>query len=1316
MRLPENLLESASWAGVALVQVTIFTLLGLLAWLASRRGSPALRGAVLRATLVGLLVVPVLAALVPTWLPLPDCLCPAFSAAPLPQAAIPPPSPAPATEPATPLVLVTQPSLKSFLDVEITQQIGDMGPGKTRAEAVILELASPLDDTPTPAPTAEPARASWSGAEFLLGLWLLGALFCFLRALWALALLYRRARQARPIRDPEWTDCVATLAERHGLPAVALRESAGITSPMTLGLFRPVILLPTSRRSWSAEQREWILGHELAHIRRRDFLAGLLTELVLCLCWFHPLVRWLAGRLRLEQEFAADAWVASMLDDSIDYVRCLARLALEQGRERASLAPALWRRRPEILRRIDMLRRNPMGFPLHLGRRTTWALTALAVVLCLIVAGVGPLRSTAEAQPATEKSTEVKPTADAQGDPLPDGALARLGTTRLRHGADVTFVAFGPEGKTLITAGQDNTIRLWDLASRKEIRRFTRAKPPALKPPEGKDKPAPTEKDVAQAMMEIMGGAQNNSGSIRAAVAAGGKILAAGSGNSIHLWDVETGKELRSIDDVGGGLAGLVFSPDGRTLAGRTSNGSLYLWTVETGKQLHHIKPAKRPANNDGLVLTFGGRPAIAPGLAFTPDSKSLVAVATEYEKDQAIRYIKVWNAATAEEERKIKVPEGANVTALAAAPGGKYLAFGAGDAVHVCEADTGKEIRQLKPADGGVVAMVFALDGKTLAVRGRNQRVRLWETETGKELHQLNDAESPARYGGIAVLGGDFSGPEVRALAVSPDGKWVASAVGSSARIWDAATGKELPFPGGHWRAPFAVVLCSDGKSVVSWGFDRMIRRWEAGTGKLLDSFAAPARTTSAAFSPDGGTVALANADNTIRLHDTKTGKEVGRLKGHENGIAALAFSPDGKVLASRGSRDNAIRLHDVAKGAEVRQMVLRPRDTGGNDGIVLILGGGARSSRGTGPSLTFSPDGRMLIAPQSGSDEPGNTLVFLDAATGKELRKLESGQPIKSFAISADSRTLATENADGTIGLWEVASGKERGRLGKAVAKEPSATEQGLMRLAVAIEGVSGGFNEPGGPVGLSFSPDGRALAVRGPDLAVRVWDTSTGKEIGRFKGHTGRIETVSFAPNGKAVASGSGDTTVLLWDAPSVLKDLAPVRTIELPATEIETLWTDLAGADAMKARQAAQKLAAAPKQVVPFLGQHLKPVARVDAQKLAGWIADLESEKFAVRQEAIDNLLKTGEQAIPPLQKVLASAPPLETRKRVEELLDRLTGGTLTTEQLRLVRALEALEQIASPEAHQLLQTLADGAPGTLPTREAQAALSRMGDKR
>src|SRR5262249_13894593 len=190
-----------------------------------------------------------------------------------------------------------------------------------------------------------------------------------------------------------------------------------------------------------------------------------------CLCWFHPLVRWLAGRLRLEQEYAADARAASAAGDAMDYVRCLARLALEQGAGRGSPAPALWRRRPEILRRIDMLRRNRDGLPPRLGWRTAGAVVVLAAAACVAVAGIGPLRAIAvgAAPPDAAPGANAPVVADVQGDPLPAGAVARLGTNRWRHGSTIHYVAFGPEDKTLVTAGQDNTVRLWDMTTGREI-------------------------------------------------------------------------------------------------------------------------------------------------------------------------------------------------------------------------------------------------------------------------------------------------------------------------------------------------------------------------------------------------------------------------------------------------------------------------------------------------------------------------------------------------------------------------------------------------------------------------------------------------------------------------------------------------------------------------------------------------------------------------------------------------------------------------------------------------------------------------------
>jgi beta-lactamase regulating signal transducer with metallopeptidase domain len=491
MRFPESVLFLGPWASVALVRVTLVALLGWLAWLLARRGGPALRTAILLAALVGLLLIPAVALVAPVWLSLPEwAYLPNAEPLDISPDNIPASPPSSPNDPTVFALLVTQPPMEEKANPEIAREQGGEITLPVKTEAVVLNFASSPEDSLSPAHPAAPPRPSWSWAGLLGTLWLLGAVVCLSRTLVRLAVLYRRAGQARPIRNRVWIDSVESLTRRSGLPTVALRESRKIASPLTLGLFRPVILLPRGRRSWSAEQRTLILEHELAHVRRRDFLAGLLAELAVCLCWFHPLVRWLASRLRLEQEYAADAWVAAAAADSTDYVRCLARLALELDRGHGLLAPAFWRRRPEMLRRIDMLRRNPKGLPLRLGARAGCTVAVLTAVLCMAVGGVGPLHSAANSSNENENvpDNKDKATVDRLGDPLPENARARFGTTRMRHGAEVTFVAFGPGGKSLLTAGRDNTIRLWDLAGGKELRRFALPKPVPIKRPEGKDR------------------------------------------------------------------------------------------------------------------------------------------------------------------------------------------------------------------------------------------------------------------------------------------------------------------------------------------------------------------------------------------------------------------------------------------------------------------------------------------------------------------------------------------------------------------------------------------------------------------------------------------------------------------------------------------------------------------------------------------------------------------------------------------------------------------------------------------------------------
>ena len=653
-------------------------------------------------------------------------------------------------------------------------------------------------------------------------------------------------------------------------------------------------------------------------------------------------------------------------------------------------------------------------------------------------------------------------------------ALTRFGTTRLRHGAEVTFVAFGPGGKTLLTAGRDNTIRLWSLADGKELRRFAPPKPAAKSPEE---KPKKDEKAQVDFMKLMAGGGGENS---RIALSADGKTIAVSRGAVIQLYNVETGEELRPIEGKGNGFIGLLFSPDGKTLAGRTADGTLHLWATDTGKEIRQVAPSPRP-RNDGIAFVLGGGgDANAPGMAFTPDSKVLAAAATDYIKDGETHSVKFWDVATGKETLQIKAA--GNVGAVAVAPDGQLVAYGIGNTLHLWDVKTGKEVRQIKPSGGRIVAIAFTPDGKALAIRGRNQKLGLWDPQTGNELHLLSDAQADQRSaGGLMLMMPGVSAPEMRALAISADGKQVVSAAGSTIRLWETSTGKEVPLSDGHWTVPASITLARDGKTMVSWGADRVVRRWAAATGKLLGMFAAPPRTTQAALSRDGQTVALANADNTIRLHDTATGKELRRFPAGASGAAALAFAPDAKMLASRDNEGNTIRLYDVAEGRELRQVTLRQeRDPA--QGFVLVLGGGG--SRSTGPGLAFSPDGKLLAVPGPGGGDSGNTVVLIDAAAGKALRKIELPQSVRSLVFSPDGRTLATENVDRTITLWETASGKKRVDLGKTAAAPPRPNGGGR-NVSFVIDGMGGGFPDPAGPVGLAFSPDGRALAA--PDLTA-------------------------------------------------------------------------------------------------------------------------------------------------------------------------------------------------------------------------------------
>jgi hypothetical protein len=359
----------------------------------------------------------------------------------------------------------------------------------------------------------------------------------------------------------------------------------------------------------------------------------------------------------------------------------------------------------------------------------------------------------------------------------------------------------------------------------------------------------------------------------------------------------------------------------------------------------------------------------------------------------------------------------------------------------------------------------------------------------------------------------------------------------------------------------------------------------------------------------------------------------------------------------------------------------------------------------------------------------------VLWDTATGKEVRRLRGHNPIRSVAFSPDGKQLAW--VDRRVHLSETDTGDELLRW--PVGKSGMPCFVAFSRDGTAVcAGGDGGQAEfacwdadtgrelrrlPGPPKGLvrcyALSPDGRALAVsavlpntgnvRSPNPpALALWELRTGKIRRRLSGHEGPVDALVFAPDG-ALLSASYDSTALLWEGlrPAPAEKAAD----RLSAAEAKERWTALAGADAERAYDALRDLVRSPQATVPLLEKALRPVRLAGPKQAAALIRDLASEKYPVREAATRALEDLAEGAEPALRQALLGERTLETRRRLEQVLEKL-GPLKSPQRLRELRAVEVLEALGSPRARRLLEGLAQGLPQARLTQEARGSLRRL----
>jgi WD40 repeat protein len=912
--------------------------------------------------------------------------------------------------------------------------------------------------------------------------------------------------------------------------------------------------------------------------------------------------------------------------------------------------------------------------------------------LLALVAGLSlVLHQTAHAEPVEEGQAAP---VDAFGDPLPAGARARMGSVRLRQSRGVSFVAFVAEGKELVSAGNDGTVRVWEVATGKELRRFEL--------PGGSMGGGSSSMSSGDIRIVHHYEAPNNAPVI---LTADGTTLAAlGNDAAVHMWDVAKGTKLRRFRLKGDWPDHIVFSPDGKQLASWGDDQVVYLANAVTGQALRQL--GKTADENRRVYVGRTGKP-----LTYSPDGKHIATYIVERDQGSVNGLITIWDTETAKQVRQIKVPHRYYSGTLCYAPDGKSICFASTEgALHFFDPETGKEQRKLDRRDNQHInTLVLAPDGKSFATRESQWGpVLLRDTASGKDIKKFGEDAHPEASGFFTNWSwGDAALTDV---AFSPDGRQLAVGMASGAiRLWDVAGGKELLPAGGHQGAVTALFVSADGKTLTSTAADSTLRRWDLATGKEQGRVALPAGAGRAVYSPDGKTFAFGTGTDKLHLWDAATGKERHVFTcGGKLGWAlppaggGLTLTADGKRLALR-DYDGTIRLYDPLNGAEAGKFSIKVPD---QPTVAFV--------NGVAPGIAYTADGsRLAIVGGSGAGDvnafdnglsAGNSVVRLwDVAAGRPTLQFESRKlDVLSLTMAPNGWLLGTAHGDGTVSLWETITGKERLRL---------KTRDGS--LLAGVTGAFGGGNRKTDVklFSLVFSADGRLLAGGGEDRRIHVWDVRTGKKLAALAGHDGPIQCLAFLPDGRGLVSGSADSTALCFDLSALLPEGRAAE--ELEADRLQALWTDLAADDAGRAYKALLALSGAPQQALPLAREHVKAATGVAPERVRLLLADLESKQFLVRQRATDLLERHAELVEDDLKRALDADPSLEVRKRLQSLLERIgTGAAPPPELLEALRALELLESIGTSEARQTVATIARGVAKARLTREAQAVEQRI----
>jgi WD40 repeat protein len=578
-----------------------------------------------------------------------------------------------------------------------------------------------------------------------------------------------------------------------------------------------------------------------------------------------------------------------------------------------------------------------------------------------------------------------QPPADRYGDPLPRGAIARLGTLRLRQATDIAALAFSPDGNWLISAGPSGQPAFWAVH---DDLRGSDGTPRGLEWAACLGRGKAVSPDGQTAAVGLLNGPievrsrrtghvvhelRGHHGRVEAIAFApdGQSLLAAslafrppGQRGLIHefiLWDAKTGAELRRLpgtdqaDNRLDGRHGVAFAPDGRLVATTSTDGTARLWDMRTGKELFRLSER-------------GGTEAVA----FSPDG----AFVTWAE----FNAVSVLDLKTRKVVRVLRGPVQA-VLALAFSPDGKTLAAGGADRViWLWDLASGKPSDAPAGHRAAVTRVVFSPDGRRVASAGQDGTVRLWEATTGKQVAALPDV------------------PRWTRIAFRPDGKALAVAgrPADEVAVWDLAADRKVPWPDRRKVFGYELAFAPDGRTLATSTGQMELALWDVVHAEVVQHLTTHRPIRCHVFSPNGRWLASGGDDGVVRLWDVRTGKEDKHFGPRGLGsVLDLAFSADGALLAVADG--HSLRLLEVAGGRERWQL---------------------RARGDWYDQVTLSADGRLAA-----TGAADGAVVLVAVATGKEWRRLRGHRgAVVTVAFAPRGRRLVSAGEDTTALVWDL------------------------------------------------------------------------------------------------------------------------------------------------------------------------------------------------------------------------------------------------------------------------------------------------------